>query len=44
MKKGRLTRDMKLRAKELLGEKDYNDEVRKMDRNIFLDKEIENND
>ena len=42
MKKGRLTRDIKLKAKEILGEKAFRDELRNIEANAILDNELKN--
>ena len=40
MKKVRLTRDTRLKAKEILGEKAFNAELRNIEGNAILDKEL----
>ena len=42
MKKGRLTRDIKLKAKEILGEEAYKTELRNIEGNALLDNELKN--
>ena len=40
MKKGKLTRDTKLKAKEILGEKAFKSELRNIEDNALLEKEL----